>query len=141
MYFIVLFNLKLHLKQKLYLFFSIFRVYRILNVKDFFYFQLTHSEDRPYECAVCLKKFKTERTMRLHLQHHLDMKNETFRCSSCNKIFVSKRSLARHKAAHHRYWKRYSCKHCKKKYMFKSLLDRHIKVSCTKICCSNYLCI
>ncbi|CAA9990131.1 zinc finger transcription factor, putative [Plasmodium knowlesi strain H] len=63
-----------------------------------------HSDERPYECDICLKRYKRADHLKLHrIKHDLNKEEKKFQCSICQMFFKSPRQLRNCKLKHIRY--------------------------------------
>ncbi|KPI92947.1 Zinc finger protein 26 [Papilio xuthus] len=85
---------------------------------------LTHSNDRPYSCKYCPKRFKVPGGLHSHiLWNHKRVRNH--KCEVCNATFISSSSRSSHIRKSHLKEKKYSCESCGKRFFSKSELQRH----------------
>ncbi|CAK1600652.1 unnamed protein product [Parnassius mnemosyne] len=85
---------------------------------------LTHSNDRPYSCKFCPKKFKVPGGLHSHvLWNHKRTRNH--KCEVCNATFISSSSRSSHIRKNHLKEKKYGCESCGKRFFSKSELQRH----------------
>lgn len=85
---------------------------------------LTHSNDRPYSCKFCPKKFKVPGGLHSHvLWNHKRTRNH--KCEVCNATFISSSSRSSHIRKNHLKEKKYGCDSCGKRFFSKSELQRH----------------
>lgn len=54
----------------------------------------THSDDRKFECIVCLKKFFDAKTLKSHIMTHTGQK--PYACQFCGKQFIQNGGLLTH---------------------------------------------
>ena len=54
----------------------------------------SHTGDKPYSCALCVKSFADRSNLRAHMQTHSPAKN--FKCERCEKMFALKSYLNKH---------------------------------------------
>ena len=54
----------------------------------------SHTGDKPYSCALCVKSFADRSNLRAHMQTHSPAKN--FKCERCDKMFALKSYLNKH---------------------------------------------
>ncbi|GAB68304.1 krox-like protein. putative [Plasmodium cynomolgi strain B] len=60
-----------------------------------------HSEERPYECEICLKRYKRADHLKLHrIKHDLNKEDKKFQCSICQMFFKTPRQLKNCKLKH-----------------------------------------
>ncbi|KAL4710613.1 hypothetical protein ACJJTC_003249 [Scirpophaga incertulas] len=85
---------------------------------------LTHSEDHPYSCKYCPKKFKVPGGLHSHiLWNH--KRTRDYKCEVCNATFISSSSRSSHVRKNHLKEKKYGCDSCSKRFFSKSELQRH----------------
>ncbi|XP_068632789.1 zinc finger protein 625-like [Battus philenor] len=85
---------------------------------------LTHSNDRPYSCKYCPKKFKVPGGLHSHvLWNHKRTRNH--KCEVCNATFISSSSRSSHIRKNHLKEKKYGCESCGKRFFSKSEIQRH----------------
>ncbi|XP_072939284.1 uncharacterized protein [Epargyreus clarus] len=85
---------------------------------------LTHSNDRPYACKYCPKKFKVPGSLNSHiLWNHKRTRNH--KCEVCNATFISSSARSSHIRKNHLKEKKYGCENCGKRFFSKSELQRH----------------
>ncbi|XP_064085707.1 gastrula zinc finger protein XlCGF26.1-like isoform X1 [Macrobrachium nipponense] len=56
-----------------------------------------HTGEKNYECHICKKKFTYKSGLRDHLSLHSASTGQKFPCEVCQKLFITKRYLVRHK--------------------------------------------
>ncbi|SCO59681.1 zinc finger transcription factor, putative [Plasmodium berghei] len=60
-----------------------------------------HSNERPYECDICFKRYKRPDHLKLHLMKHTSNRNEKkFECSTCHSVYLTVRQLDNCKLKH-----------------------------------------
>ncbi|KAJ8928665.1 hypothetical protein NQ314_018759 [Rhamnusium bicolor] len=59
---------------------------------------LTHTEEKPFQCEFCEKKFATKEHLIIHQQVHT--KEKLFICRICQKVFIQKGTLNVHMRYH-----------------------------------------
>lgn len=85
---------------------------------------LTHSNDRPYSCKYCPKRFKVPGGLHSHiLWNHKRTRNH--KCEVCNATFITSSSRSSHIRKNHLKEKKYGCDSCGKRFFSKSELQRH----------------
>ncbi|CAH1108602.1 unnamed protein product [Psylliodes chrysocephalus] len=101
---------------------------------------LTHADEKPFKCDICLKEFEHNSGLQKHLITHTN--ENPFRCNICSKGFNYKSNLKAHLKAHTN--KLLTCDSCSKEFPSKSKLQRHL-VTHTKekafkcdICCKQF---
>jgi KRAB domain-containing zinc finger protein len=82
-----------------------------------------HADDRKFQCQLCSKSFKSEQTLKNHIQTH----NKTVKCSMCPILFPRKGKLNHHVKHHHENPGRFECETCGKKFNEKIGLKSHQK--------------
>ena len=85
----------------------------------------SNSEISSFCCTICFKNFPTNRKLYLHMSYH----GISSKCSSCNKVFSSRKSLLNHVRETH-CEKKYMCEYCGKAFKQNYHLSRHL-VSCS----------
>lgn len=60
------------------------------------------STEKPFECIVCAKKFKTQRTMQRHIRKELAKKGLMLRCLECNECYDTAEELRKHCITKHK---------------------------------------
>ncbi|XP_059610171.1 zinc finger protein 26-like [Phlebotomus argentipes] len=93
-----------------------------------------HSEDRPYQCAKCSKKYKYMCSLRSHLlMVHDKNKQRTEVCKICGKGFYMKERLKTHiRDRHTSDVSRYPCQVCGRTYSTKAGVAVHMQKHDTK---------
>ena len=77
----------------------------------------------PIKCPSCPEKFSTRAILTQHMQsEHPDT---VFPCESCDKVYKSKTSLAKHRAIHRE--QRFTCDKCDKSFSYEYQLRDHKK--------------
>ncbi|XP_057351377.1 zinc finger protein 449-like [Manis pentadactyla] len=111
-----------------------------------------HTEEMPFECAVCKRRFRQRSSLVLHLKTYSGQ--ETYQCHECSMIFCSRVSFIRHLRIHtdgkphicqscgkcfrrrrdltvhqvtHTDERPFLCEYCGKMYRQKSSLSFHLK--------------
>uniref|UniRef100_A0A670XTF4 C2H2-type domain-containing protein n=1 Tax=Pseudonaja textilis TaxID=8673 RepID=A0A670XTF4_PSETE len=69
-----------------------------------------HSHDKPHQCHICLKAFRTLSLLRNHLNTHTGTKPH--KCNECDMAFVTVGELSRHKRYKHTLEKPFKCSIC-----------------------------
>lgn len=75
-----------------------------------------------YKCSHCSRKFGTERLLRDHLRHHINL----FKCSECDMTTPSKSTLATHFRFRHSKEKPHKCPQCGRGFKHTYDLGRHM---------------
>ena len=93
---------------------SVINVHR--NLRVLVNHQLTHKEDRPFDCEMCKQCFKTKNALKKH-KLIVHSEHKVFKCGECSKSFALKSQLQRHKNQVHtekikREKKQYKCDQC-----------------------------
>jgi len=84
-----------------------------------------HEHDRPFQCEVCTKRFRTKANLKTHSKTHLDV--WPFECAVCKKKFRQRFSLNRHNLIHLDL-RPFECEVCGKKFRQKAHLNGHRKL-------------
>lgn len=77
-----------------------------------------------YPCTICNKHFSLEESLIKHTTKHTNAK---FQCTECDKSYMYKGDLTRHKKIIHLNKKNYKCTECPKSFAEKGTLDAHIR--------------
>ncbi|XP_065361476.1 transcriptional repressor CTCF [Calliphora vicina] len=85
----------------------------------------THSDDRPYKCAVCERGFKTNASLLNHRNTHLGLKPHA--CKDCDMAFTTSGELVRHVRYRHTHIKPHKCSECDYSSVEMSKLRRHMR--------------
>ena len=84
-----------------------------------------HTEEKPFGCSKCDKKFARAATLKIHERIHIYKK--PFSCSMCDKTFRESATLKVHER-NHTGEKPFSCSKCNKTFRKSELLKRHERV-------------
>lgn len=83
-----------------------------------------HTDEKPFSCAVCDKKFRDSSALRFHEKIHTD--DRAFQCELCTKSFVRLNEYKRHKKRIHDEIKDHVCETCGQAFMIESNLKKHM---------------
>uniref|UniRef100_A0A1B0CRG6 C2h2-type zn-finger protein n=1 Tax=Lutzomyia longipalpis TaxID=7200 RepID=A0A1B0CRG6_LUTLO len=84
--------------------------------------QISHSEERTFECPFCLKMFKNQPQLKRHEQIH---KEGTYECPHCGVKRKTKDSLKYHMLVHSDV-RRYKCQYCEMEFKRSKNLKFHL---------------
>ncbi|OAF66214.1 hypothetical protein A3Q56_06049 [Intoshia linei] len=82
-----------------------------------------HSEEKPFNCTFCGKKFITRSRLTEHIRSHTGEK--PFKCTECSWAFASASNLKQHIKCH-KGFKPYKCQHCHLSFSTRGNLKQHM---------------
>lgn len=86
--------------------------------------------DTKHMCFDCCKNFKTQRTLRNHIEKKsCNRPIKLHKCDICNRVYVNKYGLDSHKNLKHGLGSRFSCYLCDKSYATKQKLTEHLSIN------------
>lgn len=85
---------------------------------------LIHTNEKPHQCEICLKKFRHAMVLLAHKRIHTNEK--PYHCTVCKTNFRQHSHLITHKLTHEN-GKKFSCSICDMSTKFKYNLDTHMK--------------
>lgn len=88
--------------------------------------QKTHDETRPFQCDICLARFKRNSVLQFHKSSH--KKEYPFKCSKCSGRFTLRRTLQSHIKRIHEGIKPFFCNICQKYFSQKSNFEEHKRI-------------
>ncbi|XP_035713672.1 zinc finger protein 816-like [Folsomia candida] len=89
---------------------------------------LSHTTEKPHNCATCGRSFAEVETLKSHETTHLDKSaRDVFQCRICPQIFLTKSGLRRHIRDAHENQRNYPCAFCDKRYSCASYLKGHVE--------------
>lgn len=104
--------------------------------------QLSHSNEKKYECNICFQKFVYAASIRRHkLNIHSQIKR--YKCEICDKVYSTASALKDHAYVHNGQPKPYFCQICNKDFHHPSQLKIHMsrhtgeRINC-KICKKSF---
>ena len=83
-----------------------------------------HTNEKPYECDVCEKRFRHSEGLKRHMRIHTNEK--PYECDVCEKRFRESGDLKSHMRIHTNE-KPYECDVCEKRFTTSSNLQRHVR--------------
>lgn len=85
----------------------------------------THTNEKPYQCPSCVKKYKDSGTLKRHIErNHLQHRERRFICENCGKGFYSKSDITIHMRVHTGETP-YTCSICLSRFTQMSAMLRH----------------
>lgn len=87
--------------------------------------QKTSNRERPFECAICYRRYTSARGFKIHRRNAYQLKQH--QCSSCGKRFLHRALLENHERTHTSL-KPFQCPSCPKTFRSKSNLLSHQKL-------------
>jgi uncharacterized Zn-finger protein len=98
---------------------------------DYTVYRLVHTGERPYQCAVCWKRFSSTSNLKTHQRLHSGEK--PFACRDCPSRFTQFVHLKLHRRLHTNE-RPYECRRCHRRYISASGLKTHTKTNCCTSC-------
>ncbi|XP_055298979.1 zinc finger protein 814-like [Sitodiplosis mosellana] len=83
-----------------------------------------HTDEKPFQCDICHKSFKTKQNVRKHKVRHTD--EQPFECSFCSQKFKTQRNQRNHELVH-RNEQPHACPFCNKKFLFNQDFHMHFR--------------
>ena len=82
-----------------------------------------HSKKKEYKCSICKLAFTQSNNLKRHIAIHTGQK--AYKCDECDKAFTSKYNLSQHMLVHFPKRTTYTCRFCKKNFLFARTRDKH----------------
>jgi len=83
-----------------------------------------HTDEKPFGCTVCDKKFRDASSLKVHEKIHTD--DRAYQCDQCTKTFVRLNEYKRHKKRIHDNIKDHVCETCGQAFMMETNLKKHM---------------
>ncbi|KAH7707338.1 oocyte zinc finger protein XlCOF6-like [Aphelenchoides avenae] len=82
-----------------------------------------HTQEKPFECADCGKRFAHEYNLTRHGNVH---RQERYECMECPKSYVTLQALSEHLQKFHDGRRPFTCRKCTKGFLLQRQLDGHV---------------
>lgn len=95
-----------------------------------YHMKCAHSETYEVKCPLCDKVFKNGKNyLYAHMQKHKDVaERQKYYCDICNKVFMCKASLKKHRELHSDpETRKFECTTCKQRFSRETYLKQHVK--------------
>ncbi|EAT41770.1 AAEL006603-PA [Aedes aegypti] len=87
----------------------------------------TSTDHFPYQCHICLRRFRVERNLKRHGRVHMP-KMAKVQCEHCEKMLTNYTALRIHMRSHTREEEPYGCQECGQSFSTSGLLTRHVRI-------------
>lgn len=97
------------------------------TVEDWTDSTATSMDHFPYQCHICLRRFRVERNLKRHGRVHMP-KMAKVQCEHCEKLLTNDTALRIHMRSHTREEEPYGCQECGQSFSTSGLLTRHVRI-------------
>ncbi|CAL4065705.1 unnamed protein product [Meganyctiphanes norvegica] len=86
-----------------------------------------HNDEKLYECGICDKKISNKTSLQFHIKQVHEKHNYRYSCSHCKKKFICNAKLVEHERIHTGE-KPFSCSLCNMSFAAKATYNNHVKL-------------